>query len=314
MRVCLIGGLGFIGQNLKKVFVDIGWTVVILDIRATEPDVYCDVRDYKTFIDLNIGSVDWVINLAAAHSDDLAATDYYTTNVEGAKSVCKFCDQIGAKKLMFFSSMAVYGDNDKLMNENFSHLASSHYGKSKSIAEDICENWFREDDNRLLITLRPSVVFGVGNQGNFFNLLKQIEKKRFVVMGNGQNIKSVAYVENLASFTIFSINLSNNLRSSITFNYCDMPNYSFAEIVEICSKELFPDQQTRVPRIPLKLGILLGHLFEVCSNIFFQDSQISVQRIKKAAQSSALDSSRAHAEFVQPFTLEEGIAKTVKSL
>ena len=45
--------------------------------------------------------------------------------------------------------------------------------------------------------IRPTVVFGERNRGNVYNLLKQIVLKRFIMVGNSNNKKSMAYVRNL---------------------------------------------------------------------------------------------------------------------
>ena len=42
------------------------------------------------------------------------------------------------------------------------------------------------NNSRSLCIVRPTVVFGVGNRGNVYNLLNQIAKKRFLMIGNGQ--------------------------------------------------------------------------------------------------------------------------------
>ena len=65
----------------------------------------------------------------------------------------------------------------------------------------VYKDWQSEDpENRTLIIVRPTVIFGEGNRGNVYNLLNQVASRRFVMFGNGKNIKSMAYVENIAAF------------------------------------------------------------------------------------------------------------------
>ena len=49
------------------------------------------------------------------------------------------------------------------------------------------KDWFNEDpSNRTLIIIRPTVIFGEGNRGNVYNLLNQINSKKFAMFGNGK--------------------------------------------------------------------------------------------------------------------------------
>ena len=59
------------------------------------------------------------------------------------------------------------------------------------MAENIYKDWFNEDPSkRTLIIIRPTVIFGEGNRGNVYNLLNQINSKKFAMFGNGKNKKS----------------------------------------------------------------------------------------------------------------------------
>ena len=51
--------------------------------------------------------------------------------------------------------------------------------------------------------VRPAVVFGEGNRGNVYELLRQIMARRFVMVGSGRNRKSIAYVGNLSAFLMY---------------------------------------------------------------------------------------------------------------
>ena len=51
-------------------------------------------------------------------------------------------------------------------------------------------------------------MFGINNRGNIYNLLSQIYNGPFFMIGKGENVKSIAYVENLADFLIYCINLN----------------------------------------------------------------------------------------------------------
>ena len=51
-----------------------------------------------------------------------------------------------------------------------------------------------------LIIVRPTVIFGEGNRGNVYNLFKQIASNKFLMVGDGNNKKSLAYIGNVVAF------------------------------------------------------------------------------------------------------------------
>lgn len=67
---------------------------------------------------------------------------------------------------------------------------------------------FLADCLKVLVILRPIVVFGEGNRGNVDNLLNQIKLGAFAMIGNGKNKKSMAYVGNLAVLLVKRIELN----------------------------------------------------------------------------------------------------------
>ena len=77
------------------------------------------------------------------------------------------------------------------------------------------------DLKKTLVIIRPTVVFGEGNRGNVFNLMNQIAKNRFMMVGSGTNRKSMAYVENVAAFLEYSLSFQSGLH---VHNYVDKPD------------------------------------------------------------------------------------------
>lgn len=62
------------------------------------------------------------------------------------------------------------------------------------------EKWYRTHPDWNVNILRPTVIFGERNRGNVYNLLKQISGGKFLMVGKGNNRKSMAYVGNIVAF------------------------------------------------------------------------------------------------------------------
>ena len=218
----IIGGSGFIGSRLKSILNN----YVILDKSIennTSNNFYCDIT-VPSSIEGMINKNDTVILLAAEHKDNVKPiSKYYETNVIGTKNILNEMDKVGCKRLIFTSSVAIYGLNKNNPSENYKADPFNHYGKSKYQAENIIMEWYNVEPNSKFVTIiRPSVVFGEGNRGNVYNLLRQIYIGKFILIGNGKNKKSMAYVGNLVDFIKFKIN--DPLGNFEIYNYTDYPD------------------------------------------------------------------------------------------
>ena len=66
------------------------------------------MRDVETLRNTITGDV--VVNLAAVHRDDVRdKAEYQRTNVDGAENVALVCEEKGIDKIVFTSTVAVYG-------------------------------------------------------------------------------------------------------------------------------------------------------------------------------------------------------------
>ena len=145
---------------------------------------------------------DLVILLAAEHRDDVSPKSlYYDVNVGGMNNVLDAMDLNGIKKIIFTSTVALYGLNqEQAPDENATVNPFNHYGQSKYEAEQALHQWLGTDKSRSALVLRPTVIFGPNNRGNVYNLFKQIFSGKFLMIGSGTNQKSMSYVKNVVSF------------------------------------------------------------------------------------------------------------------
>ena len=99
------------------------------------------------------------------------------------------------------------------------------------------------------------MVFGEGNRGNVFNLLNQISLGKFLMVGKGENKKSMAYIGNVVAFLEACI--ATDQKYGI-YNYIDTPDLTMNELEP--SKSNFEGKTGVGLRIPYWLGLILGYM------------------------------------------------------
>lgn len=229
----IFGGSGFIGSHLSSKLLLMGYEVIIADLIPPNIQgvdfIECDVR---TKILLKLAKVpEIVFNLAAIHrTPGHKADEYYECNVLGAVNVTNWCTQHGVKRILFTSSISVYGPKKEMMRESSELQPIDSYGKSKVMAERIHQRWQEEKSNeRTLVICRPAVIFGAGEKGNFTRLANALRKRHFIIPGTGETIKSCGYVKDLIKSFFFVLNTSDN--NIILYNFCYPELYSLNSIL-----------------------------------------------------------------------------------
>jgi GlcNAc-P-P-Und epimerase len=309
----IVGGSGFIGTTLSEKLSDSQYSFKICDLvgskKFPEKRDYVDIREKNGLISVIHEGV--VVNLAAVHRDDVTdPQEYYSTNVEGARVLCKVCEEKGINKIVFTSSVAVYGFAPPGTGEEGVVDPFNEYGRTKALAEDVYREWREKDpDNRSLIIVRPTVVFGEGNRGNVYNLLNQINSGAFAMIGNGKNKKSMAYVENLTAFLLKCIESDEKYA---VYNYVDTPDFTMNELVSLVRGKLRGKSSVGI-RIPYFIGLMAGYAGDVLAKLGVK-LPISSIRVKKFCASSEFASAKADLDgFEAPYTLREGLDRTLEA-
>tara|TARA_B100000780_G_scaffold247729_1_gene192786 strand:- start:1037 stop:2020 length:984 start_codon:yes stop_codon:yes gene_type:complete len=308
-KISIVGGHGFLGTRISRRFLNMNIDHSIIDIsEGVDSMHYGDVEDIDSLDVLKDSSA--IINLAAMHKDDIKPiTRYDDVNVDGARNICDSARKHNINKIIFTSSVAIYGFAPMNTGEDGDHNYFNDYGRTKHEAEIVYKAWQEEDpENRTLVIVRPTVIFGEGNRGNVFNLLNQINTKKFLMIGNGKNYKSMAYVENVAAFIEYSLDFKAGVH---IYNYIDKPDFNMNDLIKAIRKTLFNNDSVGL-RVPLFLGMFIGYLADVLAIIFRKSLPISSIRVKKFISNTMFSTAIDKTNFIPPFTLEEGLNKTLK--
>lgn len=311
-KITIIGGSGFVGTNLCRHLRLRQQEFEIIDIKMSHqfPEKckianVCDVQSLRETI-----TGDVVINLAAVHRDDVRdKTEYQRTNVDGAENVAMVCAEKGISKIIFTSSVAVYGFAEPDTDENGSINPFNEYGRTKFEAEEKLRLWQHKHDTSLII-VRPTVIFGEGNRGNVFNLFNQIASGKFLMIGRGENRKSMAYIGNVVAFLESCIDTNQKYG---LYNYVDTPDLTMNELVSQVRAKIKGKNGVGL-RLPYWLGMMLGYIADMVAFVSNKNLTVSAIRVKKFTASTAFASQKDKLDgFHAPFELQEGVDRTLQS-
>ena len=313
MRIAIIGGSGFIGTRLAKLLAEdeIDFTILDKDPSKLFPGktVIVDIRDSALLAE-KLKGYDVIVNLAAEHRDDVKPVSLYQeVNVVGSENICRAAGKNGINRIIFTSSVAVYGEASAGTSEKDDCHPNNEYGRTKLEAEKVYLDWAANSENNNVGIIRPTVVFGEDNRGNVYNLFRQIAGNRFLFVGRGQNHKAMAYVGNVAAF-LYHVIL--NCRYTDTWNYVDTPIPDMKQLVSLVRSNLGKGKGVGI-RIPSFAGRIGGTMFDMLSRLTGRSYPISRVRIEKFMQESSFAAEKASGTgFSPPFSLEESLPMVLK--
>jgi nucleoside-diphosphate-sugar epimerase len=313
--IAVIGGSGFIGTRLVALLIEAGHTVTIVDKQDSKkyPELRKagDVRNVEDIVNACRGC-DTIYNLAAEHKDDVRPLSLYDdVNVQGARNVCIAAEELGINKIIFTSTVAIYGFSENELDESAEIAYINDYGRTKYEAEQVFLEWVKSNPANRLRMIRPTDVFGEGNRGNVYNLIRQLGKKHFVMVGEGANRKSIAYVGNIAAALRFFLTVEGE--QTEIFNYADKPDLRMNEMVPLV-REAFGYGANLPMRLPYGLIYPVATVLDWVAVLLKKSFPVSRVRIKKFCSNSQFSTNRLMAAGFKPeYELTDALRTTIRA-
>ena len=268
--IVIFGGSGFVGTHLKAMIDEQSAfdKIYIADIRApkTMNDrceyVPCDVRRPSTRPRLKSGLLLSSILRPSTPAPDIPRMNILKRTSWAHAMFAPLLKVTASTRIIFTSSISVYGPGEDEKTEESVQMPNIPYGSSKAIAEYIHREWFlKNEDRRTLCILRPGVIYGPGEGGNFTRIANALEKGFFPLPGKDNTIKACLYVKDICRFIMeqFEGHAGYSL-----YNFCDPGKITIGDIVKAFKKTLGYTSWT--PLIPLpviNMGVGLLGMFNV---------------------------------------------------
>ena len=183
MKVLVIGGAGYIGSHVARLFADRGQRVDIVDDLSTGtkenlfPDYgffHGDIMNYEWLVGvIQRGAYDAIVHLAAkkaAGESMLVPEKYATQNISGTINILNAACAANIKRIVFSSSAAVYGEPQYLpIDENHPQNPENFYGFTKLEIERLL-GWYDKLKGVKFMALRYFNAAGYDPSGTVHGL------------------------------------------------------------------------------------------------------------------------------------------------
>ncbi|MDP3014708.1 MAG: GDP-mannose 4,6-dehydratase, partial [Candidatus Subteraquimicrobiales bacterium] len=251
MKILVTGGAGFIGSHLVDGLIKRGDEVVVIDDLSSgkEKNLNPQATFYKTDIcSKAISDIfekekpEFVFHLAAQTSVPESVIDPLRdakVNILGTINLLKCSFGYGAKRFIFSSSVAVYGEpSDFPVKEDFFLKPVSPYGLSKKMAEE-CVAFFGSNFGLSYVILRYSNVYGprqdpTGEAGvvSIF-VSRRVKGDSVTIYGSGEQVRDFVYATDVVEASILTLSRGKGE----VFNIASGIEISINELYETLDKK-----------------------------------------------------------------------------
>ena len=317
--VCVTGCSGYIGQALVRRLAEQGRRVLGVD-RAEPPGdlplaafTRTDMAepDQSGLLGQALQGSCTLFHLAAARTDwGLDYEGYYRDNVAVTDNLVQAAREAGVGRWVYFGTVGVYGPSEAPLDEASPFAPTTDYGATKAEAERRLLAAAQEE-GWTVRSLRPSAVFSEGQppNTNLYRLIEAIRRNRFVLIGDGSEVKTTSYLHNTVDAALW---LEDHLAFGgiEAFNIIDEPRLTTRQMVDLIRADL----GSRLPLVRLPLGWVEppARILDRVSNWLGKDLPITSARIRKFCTATNFDGSRICAAGFRPrFTSREALGRTV---
>jgi nucleoside-diphosphate-sugar epimerase len=232
MKILVTGGAGFIGSHLTEKLSQLNHKVTVIDsmsdflypseykrenIRFFDPQRVAFKKADLAVDDLSelVTGQDVVINLAAIPGlvkswSHIEA--YMSANVLALGRLLEACKNVKIRRFIQISTSSVYGKNAN-GNEDSKKEPYSPYGVSKFAAENLARA-YEANFNLPVVILRYFSVYGPRQRPDmaYQKFINSIDKGLpFKVFGDGRQLRSNTYVDDVVAATTLATNLDFDL-------------------------------------------------------------------------------------------------------
>ena len=258
MKILVTGATGAVGPRVVHALDHAGFRIRSFSVDTPTSGMLPqsvevligDVTD-QVAVKSAMQGVDAVVHMAAllhiVNPPPELREKYERVNIGGTATVVEAAIKAGVKRVVLFSTIAVYGPSDgRVLNEMSPTHPDTFYAQTKCAAEQIVLNAKGVDGQPLGAVLRLGAVYGSRIKGNYERLTRALAVEKwetrlrhvphfpFIPVGNGLNRRTLVYDKDVGRAAALAV--SHPAAAGRVFNVTDGGFHCLNEIIEsICS-------------------------------------------------------------------------------
>ena len=324
MRVLITGATGAVGPSVVREALEAGYRVRTLSLDLPQDDSWTkdvdmrlgDVTDLSA-VQSAMEGVDGVIHLAAllhvVNPPDSLRGEYERVNVGGTATVTKAASLAKVGRMVFFSTIAVYGDTaGSIATEDSPLHPDTFYARTKREAEKAVLEAGNSHGRPMGTVLRMGAIYGARIKGNYERLVHALATGRFIPIGNGENRRTLIHEKDVARAAVLA--LFHPSSAGNVYNVSDGCYHSMNEIIaSICSALGRPRPCFRLPVGPVRK---IAGIIEDGAGVLGMKAPVVRATIDKYTEDMAVSSERIRLQlgFTPRFDLASGWAETIEQM
>lgn len=323
-RILVTGATGALGPRVVAALHEAGYAVRTLSLDTPTPGLLPDTVEMRlgditdrAAVAAAMQGIDGVVHMAALlHIVNPSLTlrpKYERVNVEGTQIIVEAAQTAGVRRLVFFSTIAVYGPgNGRLLVETTTPQPDSFYAETKLDAETVVLKALCNNGEPLGVVLRMGAVYGARIKGNYQRLVYALAKGRFLPIGKGGNRRTLVYDKDVARAALLA--LTHPAAAGNVFNVTDGQVHTMHAINQaICSALGRTPPRLYVPLGPARAAV---GLLEGAGRLMGRTTPINRATIDKYVEDIAVDGRRLQNElgFQPEYDLNTGWMDAIQEM
>jgi len=322
--VLVTGATGAVGPRVVQALSAVGYQVRTLSLDQPPKGQWPgnvetrigDVTDADA-VQAAVQGADAVIHMAAllhiVNPLPSLRARYEQINVGGTECVLRESIRAGVRRVVLFSTIAVYGDSrGQILSEDSPANPVSFYARTKRAAEELVLQARGASGQYLGAVLRMGAIYGSKIKGNYRKLLQSLASGWFVPLGDGSNRRTLVYDKDAAQAAVLA--MQHEAAAGGLFNVSDghywMTNDIMAAMCQALNRR---SPRFALPVKPIRQGI---GLVEDMAHLVGLRSPVGRATVDKYIEDIAVNSERIRARlgFVPEYNLMAGWRETVQEM
>jgi nucleoside-diphosphate-sugar epimerase len=316
-KILVTGATGFTGGHLARRLAKNGKSVRALvrdPQRAAELQacgieiIQGDLTDLAS-LERAMDGIELVYHIAAIfRQENVTEQQMWEINCQGVKNMLDAAIAAGSvQRFVHCSTIGVHGDiKNPPATEKTPYGPGDYYQESKTGGEKIAIEYMNQ--GKLPITIfRPGGIYGPGDT-RFLKLFRPIKKRRFLMLGSGEILYQLVYIDDLVDGIILCGTAVNSVGN--IYILTGEPALTLNQLVgEIAAAVDAPKPKLKFPVMPIYYA---GYLMELIFKPFGIQPPLYRRRVDffRKDRSFSIEKARSSLGFEPKVDVKTGLART----